>query len=328
MLTVQRSNAKPNGIAFAYREVHPLRPVERTQFAVRGIFWREGLDWVVLKIPAFFHPPLIWFWTLFFFFFAAPARKTVHRQLGIILPGSLWLTNYFRTFRTFYNFAWSLTDGAAFRLLKAPFSYELSGENFLSELAAADRAILLTAHMGNYDLGAGLFVEKFHRQIRMVRAPEPDALTAQHVDLSLERSSGGAVKVDYSTQGASVAFDLLAALRAGQIISIQGDRVIPGVARSAVRLFGREVFLPTGPFVLSLAAEATIYPVFVVRCGFRAYKIIACRPIRCSKENSSRDAEIASAMTEWTSVIEETIRRYWPQWFAFTPIFESDVTAD
>jgi lauroyl/myristoyl acyltransferase len=71
--------------------------------------------------------------------------------------------NYLRTFRTFYNFAWTLTDAAIFRLLRAPFTYELEGEDFLNELAAAESAIILTAHMGNYELGAGLFIEKFKR---------------------------------------------------------------------------------------------------------------------------------------------------------------------
>jgi lauroyl/myristoyl acyltransferase len=180
---------------------------------------------------------------------AAPARKTIHCQLSSILPGSSSLMNYLRTFRTFYNFAWTLTDAATFKLLKAPFTYELAGENFLNGLAATERAIILTAHMGNYDLGAGLFTEKFTREIRMVRAPEPDELTAQHVDCSLEQSSRGAVKVDYSTEGTSLSFDLLAALRAGQIISIQGDRVVGNVARSAARFFSKQVFMPTGPFV-------------------------------------------------------------------------------
>jgi phosphatidylinositol dimannoside acyltransferase len=146
--------------------------------------------------------------------------------------------NYLRTFRTFYNFAWTLTDAAIFRLLRAPFTYELEGEDFLNELAAAESAIILTAHMGNYELGAGLFIEKFKRKIRMVRAPEPDDLTAQHLNLSLERSSGGAVKVDYSTEGTTLSFDLLAALRAGQIISIQGDRVVGDVARLATNFSG------------------------------------------------------------------------------------------
>ena len=77
-----------------------------------------------------------------------------------------------------------------------------------------------------YDLGAALFAEKFRRQIRMVRAPEPDAGAAQHVDLALAQSSAGGVKVEYSSAGTALSFDLLAALRKGEIISIQGDRVV------------------------------------------------------------------------------------------------------
>ena len=177
------------------------------RFAVRGIFWRRALDWAVIHVPSCLHPLLISFWTLVFFLLAGPARKTVHRQLAIIQAGSSPVMNYLRTFRTFYNFAWTLTDAAIFRLLRAPFTYELEGEDFLNELAAAESAIILTAHMGNYELGAGLFIEKFKRKIRMVRAPEPDDLTAQHLNLSLERSSGGAVKVDYSTEGTTLSFD-------------------------------------------------------------------------------------------------------------------------
>jgi len=70
-----------------------------------------------------------------FFLLAGPARKTVRLQLAIILPGSSPIMNYLRTFRTFYNFVWTLTDAAIFRPLRAPLTYELKGENFLDELA-------------------------------------------------------------------------------------------------------------------------------------------------------------------------------------------------
>ena len=288
--------------------------------AVQGIFWRRCIDWIILNVPSCFHPFLIWLSTFCFFFYAPPARKTVLRHLAVVLPGSSRLANYLRTFRTFHNFAWMLTDSAVHRLLKSPFNYELDGENFLKQLANAKGAIVLTAHMGNYDLGAALFAEKFQRQIRMVRAPEPDALSAQHVDLSLRQSGAGAVKVDYSDDGTAIAFDLLNALRNGEIISIQGDRVVGDMARSSVSLFGKEVSLPTGPFVLSLVAETPIYPLFIVRTGYRKYKIIAREPIACSRNASSREKGIVDAMQQWSRVLEENIRSHWPQWFAFTPV--------
>lgn len=289
------------------------------RFAVQSVFWRRALDWGVVNIPSSLHPFFIAFWTLFFFFFAGSARKAAHRQLAIVLPDSSPLINYLRVLRVFYNFAWSLTDAAAYRLLKAQFSCEMKGESFLNELAGAERAIILTAHMGNYDLGASLFIEQFKREIRMVRAQEPDESSAHHVDQTLEQSSGGAVKVDYSSAGTSISFDLLAALRAGQVISIQGDRVVGKVARSTAKLFGRNVVLPTGPFVLSLVADTSIYPLFILRDGTRRYKIVAYPPIRCCRDQS-REAAIGSGLQVWSQLLETTIRENWHQWYAFAPV--------
>jgi len=288
--------------------------------AVHGVFWRRLVDWGVRHLPAVFHPPLIWIAAFLFFFIATPARKSVLRNLRLIRPTSWRVMNYLRVLRVFTNFGWSLTDATAYRMSKARFRYELEGGKFLDQLAAAKGGIVVTAHMGNYNLGAALFAEKFDRQIRMVRAPEPDALAAQHVDLALQQSSAGAVKVGYSDDGTSLAFDLLSALRTGEIISIQGDRVVGGVGRAPVKLFDREVFLPNGPFVLSIVSETPIYPLFIVRIGYRKYKIIAREPIVCFRDSASRDEVIADAMQRWARVLEEVVRCYWPQWFAFTPI--------
>jgi lauroyl/myristoyl acyltransferase len=289
--------------------------------AVRGIFWRKCIDWVVLHTPSSCHPVLIFVSTVIFFFLAAPARRTVIKHLAVILPDSGRIMNYLRAFRVFQNFGWTLTDAAVHRLLKQPFSYQLVGEDNLRQLGVAQGAIVLTAHMGNYDLGAAIFAEKFQRELRIVRAPEPDALTAKHLDQALEESGAGAVKVDYNTDGTSLSFDLLHALRGGEIISIQGDRVIGEVAQSPVTLFGQRVLLPTGPFVLALVSQVPIYPLFVVRSGYRQYKIITHEPITCARSSKSRDEDVASAMQEWSAVLENEIMIHWRQWHAFTPVF-------
>jgi lauroyl/myristoyl acyltransferase len=289
--------------------------------AVRGVFWRKCLDWVVLHVPSCFHPFLIFATTLVFYGAAAPARRTVVRHLGIILPGSGKVMNYLRAFGVFQNFGWTLIDATAQRLLQVPFTYEVEGHEFLDQLAVAQGAIVLTAHMGNYNLGATVFVERFQREIRMVRAPEPDALTARHLDQSIEQSAAGAVKVDYTTEGAALSFDLLNALRRGEIISIQGDRVIGEATKSTAIMFNRHALLPTGPFVLALAAEVPIFPLFVIRAGYRRYKIVARAPIICVRSVRSRDQSIATAMQQWADVLTQMISNDWRQWHAFTPVF-------
>src|SRR4051794_21999137 len=91
------------------------------RFAVHGVFWRECIDWIVLHVPVFFLRPVVFLATLIFFFFAAPARRTVIDHLAVILPGSGKLPNYLRAFRIFWNFGWTLADAASYRLLHCSF---------------------------------------------------------------------------------------------------------------------------------------------------------------------------------------------------------------
>jgi lauroyl/myristoyl acyltransferase len=149
-------------------------------------------------------------------------------------------------------------------------------------LAAADRAIILTAHMGNYELGAGLFIEKFKRKIRIVRAPEP----------------------------------------AGQIISIQGDRVVGDVARLATNFFQETSFSADRPVCSIVGRRDADLSVIHRARRISKYRIIAREPILCSKSDRPRKEEIASAMRRWSQLLEETVGRYWHQQYAFTPTFE------
>jgi lauroyl/myristoyl acyltransferase len=289
------------------------------RFAVKGVFWRQYLDWAVVNLPFFFYPVNVFFFTFFFFFFAAPARRAIVANLAVALPGSSRAMNYLRAFRTLYNFAWTISEAAIHRLLHEEFSYEIVGVQWLEELGTAPGAILLTAHMGSYDLGAALFAEKFHREIRVVRAPEPHRETAEHLSASLEKAGESRVKVDYNTAGALLSFDLLKALREGEIVSIQGDRVEGDVARITAELFGVAAKIPSGPFVLALVAHAPIYPLFIARTGCRSYRIIVREPIRL-QASGERETDIAKGAAQWCAVLEAIIAAHWDQWFAFTPI--------
>ena len=290
------------------------------RFAVKGVFWRHYLDWAVINLPFYVYPVQLVFCTFFFFFFAAPARRAVVANLGVVLPGSSRAMNYLRTFRTLYNFACTISEAAIRRIIKEEFSYEIVGAEWLEQLGTAPGAIVLTAHMGSYDLGAALFAEKFRREIRVVRAPEPDRQSAQHLTASLERAGEGTVKVDYNTAGALLSFDLLKALRAGEIVSIQGDRVEGEMGQATARLFGHDVQLPNGPFVLALVAQVPIYPLFIARFGCRRYAIIVHEPIRL-ENTGNREKDIAKGVGQWCAILEETVAARWDQWFAFTPIF-------
>src|SRR5207237_7643451 len=93
----------------------------RGKFAVQSVFWRRVIDWSVAHIPAAFHRPLIWIAAFWFLFVAASARRALLNNLRVIRPRSWQIANCFRAVRGFANFGWSLTDAAAYRILRPQF---------------------------------------------------------------------------------------------------------------------------------------------------------------------------------------------------------------
>jgi predicted LPLAT superfamily acyltransferase len=183
-------------------------------------------------------------------------------------------------------------------------------------------AIILTAHMGSYDLGVHLFAEMSERRIIMIRAPERDERTREYEAAMHERTLGHGLRIDFNTKAAELAFDLLEAVSAGNIVAIQGDRVTEGIGTFPATLFGKAALIPSGPFALAMAARVRIYPLFVVRLGRRRYRLISCAPIEVVRRSRNREDDLASAVGAWTQQLEQVIRDGWYQWFMFEPFSE------
>ncbi len=292
------------------------------RFLVRGVFWRQLLHWAVLNIPIWIEPLVIGWWSLFFLLWG-PGRRGVMRNLSAIKPRSFALTNFFRTYRVFWNYAWTITDNARLQETRVPPDWEFTGyEHFAALQERSEGAIMLTAHMGSYDLGAHMFGETSARKLLVVRAPESDPQTREFQEELHGRTVGDAVHVDFNTRAHELALDLLDAVRQGHIVAIQGDRVTPGVSSADAALFGKATSLPTGPFALAMAAGVPIYPIFVIREGRRRYRLVTGEPISVERRGKNRDEILQNAVARWAAQLERVIGESWFQWFTFEPFFE------
>lgn len=291
------------------------------RFVVRGVFWRRLLRFAVLMTPLWIEPIVMATWSLLFLLWA-PGRRGVRRNLSAILPGSNAFANALRTYRVFWNFAWTIADNVRFLETRVSPDWDFEGtEHFAGLEAHEGGAIILTAHMGSYDLGANLFAEISKRVIVMVRAPDPDPETHEHEASLHGRTKAETLKVDFSTRASDLALDLLHAVQRGEIVAIQGDRVTPGIASFPAILFGKQTQLPAGPFALAMAARVPIYPLFIVRRGRRKYRLIVSKPIEVVRTRNREEA-FERAMSEWTRELERVARRAWFQWFTFEPFSE------
>jgi lauroyl/myristoyl acyltransferase len=288
------------------------------------VFWRQFLRWACLNVPVWLEPIAIAMWTLLFLLNTS-VRRGVMLNLRSIVRGSSDFTNFFRTYVVFWNFAWTITETMRFKELRVIPDWEFDGyENFLSMVEREGGAIVLTAHMGSYDLGAHLFAATTNRRILMVRAPETDPDTQNFEASHHQTTTGDAFRIDFNTNSTDLAFELLDAARRGEIVAIQGDRVTPGISGVKTKLFGTPTELPAGPFALAMAARVPIYPLFVIRRGRRHYRVIARKPIILERRSRRRDDDMQVAVDAWAAELEAVIAESWNQWFAFEP-FSSEV---
>lgn len=289
------------------------------RFQVTGVFWRQFLRWAVVNVPYWCEAAILGFWTLLFLLWG-PGRRGVMANLRAILPGSWAIANFFRVYRVMWNFAWTMDDSVRFAELGIVPDWEFVGrEHFERMKNEPGGAIILTAHMGSYDLGAHLFAQMSKRPIVMVRAPEVDPQTRQWLDE--RRATPESLKIDFSTRANELALDLLHALQRGEIIAIQGDRVTPGISALPATLFGRRTSIPAGPFALSMAARVPVYPLFIMRIGHRSYRLVVGAPFHVERTRD-RNAAFQRAVEQWTHELEAAVREAWFQWFTFTPFEE------
>ena len=289
------------------------------RFRVKGVFWRQILRWAVLNVPIWIEPLVIAWWSAFFLLWG-PGRRGVMRNLAAIKPGSSPIANFFRTYRVFWNYAWTITDNIRHREQEMIPDWQFDGiEHFEETRTLGAGAIILTAHMGSYDLGASLFAQFSMRKIVVVRAPEVDPDTQQYE----ESNPDNRVRAGFHTAAASdLALDLLDSVRNGEIIAITGDRVTPAIASIEGRLFGKPFRMPSGPFALAMASRAPIFPMFIMRRGRRRYELRTTQPIIVTRTSRNRDEDIRRAAGEWTRHLESAVSAAWQQWFAFEPFYE------
>jgi lauroyl/myristoyl acyltransferase len=292
---------------------------------VYGVLWIRFVDWGVRRCPFFVEPLLIGGYTLIFVALAGRQRRAVVDNLGVLCPEAGWFGRYARAVRVFWEFAWMLVDGARARGGERHVTWRLEGaDNFRSASDGGGSALLLTAHMGNYDVAGPFFAEKFGRTVHGVRRPERRAETQEYMDAQRRAHGGGAYQVRYNTDGGFLGVELAQALAAGEVVAIQGDRVGEGMGTVEFTWRGRRWPLPSGPLVLAQVASAPVFPVFIVRDGWRSYRILFLPPRRAAApaaDRAARAAAIRDLTQWWADTLAGVLERHWGRWLMFEPAF-------
>lgn len=175
------------------------------------------------------------------------------------------------------------------------------------------RVMLVTAHLGNWELGISCLVDKGY-SVAGVYAPYRKDAIVQWI-LSHRNSD---VEWIPSTRGAAEA--CLAAVQKGRVLGMVGD--IPfGEKGRRVQIAGHTARLPLGPWAIAVRAQAVVLPAFIIREAPGRYRGIIHDPI--IPPGGSLRRQIENMQEIYRSYLERYIQTYPTQWGVLQPFWET-----
>lgn len=182
-----------------------------------------------------------------------------------------------------------------------------------AKLPPGQGAIVLSAHLGNWELGA-VALHRAGCRIGVVALPHRDPRVNQVFDGQRRRC--GVEVVPLGARGSTARCVRL--LREGWLLGILGDREF-GRSGMPVTFLDRSCSLPRGPAVLSLRSGAPAVPVFIMRESPWRLRFHVEPPIPPSLARDKADP--VQCLTQlYAQSIERAVRRFPTQWLMFQPL--------
>ncbi|MDP2928014.1 MAG: lysophospholipid acyltransferase family protein [Candidatus Omnitrophota bacterium] len=247
-----------------------------------------------------------------YYFFAFCDRRSVKANLRVIFPkeSNLQLRKISRM--VFRNFAKYLVDFFRFEKLNRQYidkNIKLENLHYFDQaLARGKGVIVLTAHLGNWELG-GVVIAQLGYPFWVVALPHKNKKVNDFFDAQRNRKGVKVIAMGKAIRSC------ITEIRNNNMVALAGDRDFTerGII---IDFFGRPMHFPEGPAALSLMTGASIVPGFMLRNPDNSFTLRIEKPIEFLP-SGDKAKDLANLIKVYKVVIEDYIRKYPEQWYVF-----------
>ena len=243
-------------------------------------------------------------------------RRDTARRAGVranmsLLCGTSIAPSDSRIRDVFRNFARYLVEFLTIHRVSNPV-VRVEGIEHLHEARRHRRGIImLTAHLGNWEVGATL-LQRMGWPVAAVVLPHEEADTNALFNAQRRRCG-----IEVIPLARGVTQQCLRRLRRGEALGLFGDLDFTG-GGIEVPFCGRQVRLPRGPALLSVRSQAPVVPIFCIREGNWSFRLCLEPPILPPRHP---DRESVTRLTAaYATVLERYLTRTPEQWLVFQPL--------
>ena len=190
------------------------------------------------------------------------------------------------------------------------------GEEVIKEgLSRGKGIILLTAHLGNWELG-GLFFSYKGIPINVITAQDEIEGVAEIRENSRKTRNVNTITIN---EGSLFFIDIVNALQRNEIVAMLIDRY-EGQSGIEIDFFGKPTFFPVGPVQIAKSTGAAVVPAFMVLDENGKYKAIADSVVEMEFTDNTRE-DVRKNTEKLVRILEKYISKYSDQWYNFTNLW-------
>ncbi len=252
-----------------------------------------------------------------YYFLFPKDRRALEANLSIVTgdrPGTRKLKKCVRN--VFVNFAKYLVDFLRFEKIDGKFIEKnvrvFGRENLDKALEKGKGVVLLSSHLGNWELG-GTVLAKMGYDMHAIVLPHADPKVNSFFDR--QRGLSGLHQI-YLGSGLK---KCVSVLKKNSVLAILGDRDFTNNG-NLVNFFGREAKMPKGAAFFSVKTGAPVVAGFLVRDPDDKFSMFLDGPVGlCGDAAASGD--LSSCVKACSAIIEKYVSRYPDQWYVFRKVW-------
>ncbi len=250
---------------------------------------------------------------LYFIPFAPKATQSVWFYSRKILKKGVF-QSVAMLFRNYYRLGQTLIDKIAIgNGMKDKYHFRFENyDKFLDILDADTGAVIIGAHVGNWEIGTPFF-DDYGKKINIVLY---DAEYRRIKELLEKNTTTHHFKVIPVNSGnLNHVFSIKEALDNKEYICFQGDRYVNEERCLSRKFMGREALFPVGPFLLASKMNVPVVFYFSMREPRMTYNFHFVMAAPVEKKRGVRAEE--ALMDQYVGALEDIVNKYPEQWFNY-----------
>ncbi len=265
-------------------------------------------------LPAYL---LLRFVVLYYFFFSYKASRQIYllyrRKLGYSRFSSIT-----KLYKNYFLLGQAIIDKVVLMSgIKNNFSFEFDGEENLHKIAALKKGgILLSAHIGNWDVAGHLF-KHIESRINIVLYDGEHEQIKEYLEgvIGERNMSIIVIKNDLSH-----IFKINEALSNNELVCMHADRFLEGNKTLTANFLGAPARFPMGPFLLASKFKVPVSYVFAVKENSLHYHLFSSE----IKDYTAFDKNevMQQMLVDYVAEIEKKVKKYPEQWFNYYNFWE------